>query len=167
MYSPDPATVELTHLLTKTSSSYDLSRREFRGVKALYTEFRADFSAVLDDCQTDEARTLAICAAVADYERHKIPFEDYFQQVTHAYMRVKDLPGRGRELRAEIAMHIARAAGFYPSFNSSQGRLDNGPVVQEFLGSLIYIRKGLLKYAGYKRRQSKRVTLAPSLAFAA
>ena len=127
---------------------------------------------LLDDCEEDESRTLAICFALANFESHKTPFEDYFQQVNHAYLRVRDLPGRGRELRAEIALHTARAAGFYPSFKSSQTRLDNSLVIHEFLGSLIYIRKGLLQYAGYKRRQSRRSTSlisnsAPALDLAA
>ena len=156
MCSPDPTTVELTMFLTRTSAGYDLKRREFRCVKAFYAQFRADFSAALEDCHADEARTLGICAAIADFEARGTPFEDYFQSVNHAYLRVQDLPGRGRELRAEIALHIARAAGFYPSFKSSQVRLDHGPVIQEFLGSMIYIRKGLLKYAEYKRRQTRR-----------
>ena len=161
MCSPDPMTVELTNLLTKISEGYDLTRREFRCAKVFYAENRADFSAALDDCQEDEVRTLALCAAIDDYEARRTGFEVYFQRVTQAYQGVRDRPGRGRELRAEIALHVARAAGFYPSFNTSQARLDNGPVVQEFLGSLIHIRKGLLKYVSYKRRQSKREPLLP------
>jgi len=158
MLSLDPTMDELTKLLSKTAAGFDLTRREFRAVKVYYAEFRSDFRNALDDCEEDESRTLAICFALADFESHKTPFEDYFQQVNHAYLRVRDLPGRGRELRAEIALHTARAAGFYPSFKSSQTRLDNSLVIHEFLGSLIYIRKGLLQYAGYKRRQSRRST---------
>lgn len=157
----DPTMDELTKLLTKTAAGIDLTRREFRSVKSLYEEFRTDFRTALDDCQADEARTLAICIALDDFESRKTPFEDYFQLVNHGYLRVRDTPGRGRELRAEIAFHIARAAGFYPSFKTSQTRLYSTLVIQEFLGSLIQIHKALNKYTGYKRRFSKRIQSPP------